>query len=97
MFGQFFESIYTNISYTYNVIVNTLSENSDCCLDMFNIKKISRNDYHMAVKKLKPKKAAEPDVIPTYILKGCEDYLERPLLHIFNLSITNYYIVLFFA
>lgn len=84
-FGNYFQSVYSlnKPSYLTNPTVCTLYNN------IFHINSITVADFDCAIKKLKPKKAAGPDMIPPYILKGCADWLRKPLLHIFNLALQN--------
>ena len=42
-----------------------------------------------SIKKLKAKKSVGTDNIPSYIFKGCIDIFAKPLVHIFNLSISK--------
>lgn len=87
-FGQYFKSVYTINKANYQT--SSLSEHTAYNnFDIFHLSLISETDYNNAIKRLKPKKAAGPDMIPPYILKGCADLLKKPLLHIFNLAIKN--------
>uniref|UniRef100_A0A1Y1K5G1 Reverse transcriptase domain-containing protein n=1 Tax=Photinus pyralis TaxID=7054 RepID=A0A1Y1K5G1_PHOPY len=54
---------------------------------MFTLNKITAEDFRNAIKKLKPKKAAGNDMFPPYIVGGSSEWLEKPLLHIYNLAI----------
>lgn len=42
-----------------------------------------------SIKNLKSKKSADTDNIPDYIYKALTEFLVKPLVHIFNLSISS--------
>ena len=51
------------------------------------INSITQNEIRDAVKRLKSNKAVGPDRLPSYIVKGCIDFLVYPLHYLFNLSL----------
>lgn len=59
------------------------------CYGNFVFPSISVEQVKASIKKLKQKKATGSDNIPSYIYKGCSDFLCTPLVKIFNLSIIN--------
>lgn len=77
--------VYESDLYNYDVKLI----NRDSTMDILNINNITSNDYKMAIKRLKPKKSAGPDLIPPYVLKGCAEWLELPLLHLYNLALSS--------
>lgn len=82
-FAKYFKSVYSELPADY-VVDNEITVNN---IDTLNISCITENDYAKAIKKLKPKRASGSDGIPPYVIKGCAEYLKKPLLHIYNLCI----------
>jgi hypothetical protein len=50
---------------------------------------VTEDELSLAIKRLKSKKSSGPDGIPSFIFKGCSEFLIKPLLHLFNLSIKS--------
>lgn len=82
-FASYFESVYSTVDQSH---YNIPDVNSTTC-DTLNITCILRNEVEIAIKKLKSKSTAGPDMIPPFIIKGCANILIDPLLYIYNLSI----------
>jgi hypothetical protein len=59
--------------------------NKDCLF----IDQIREIEFLNSLKKLKTKLSLRPDNIPPYILKGCSDFLVKPLHYLFNLSLKS--------
>lgn len=53
-------------------------------VNYFNLRSISVEEVTAAIRKLPSKRSYGPDLIPVYIIKGCSEFLEKPLCHIFN-------------
>ena len=81
-FAQFFSSVYEN-----NKSHTRIEQN----WGNFNFAKVTEEDILISIKKLKAKKTTGPDNIPSYIYKGCADFLLKPLMFIFNLAISKNY------
>nr|CAH7750893.1 unnamed protein product [Callosobruchus chinensis] len=82
-FAKYFSSVFSPGKATYSNTPNVKAH-----IDPLRFQPIISSEYaQAATKKLKPKKAAGVDGIPPYIIKGCSEWLETPLLHIFNLSL----------
>ena len=82
-FVKFFSSVYYIEKPSYRL--DSLDDSGNCCHDVLNLNITAESDYNAAIKKLKPKKAAGVDGIPPYVIRGCQEWLKVPLLHIFNL------------
>ena len=52
----------------------------------FDFPDVTDDDILSSIKSLKPKKATGSDNIPSYIFKGCANFLLAPLKYLFNLS-----------
>lgn len=78
-FSKYFQSVYEN------------SSNPHLPHDWgtFEFSHITENKVMDAIRKLKPKKSVGSDGVPAYIIKGCSEFLVRPLQHIFNLAVSN--------
>lgn len=81
-FAKYFQSTFTGTTSTYST---QFESNKLHFSSTLSINSIDRNDIITAVKKMKPKKSVGPDGIPSYIYKGCIEFLIAPLLKIFNL------------
>lgn len=53
----------------------------------FSLRSVSEDEVSAAIKKLPAKRSFGPDLIPIYALKGCSDFVVKPLFHIFNLCL----------
>lgn len=84
-FGRYFKTVYSTNKANYETDITADASYNNA--NILHINSVSEADFNCAIKKLKPKKAAGPDMIPPYILKGCADWLRQPLLHIFNLAL----------
>lgn len=54
-----------------------------------SITTVDENDLKKAVRRLKPRSAGGPDGIPVFLVKDCISVLGRPLLYLYNLSLTQ--------
>ncbi|XP_047035918.1 uncharacterized protein LOC124641768 [Helicoverpa zea] len=54
-----------------------------------SITTVDENDLKKAVRRLKSRSAGGPDGIPVFLVKDCIAVLGRPLLYLFNLSLTQ--------
>lgn len=53
------------------------------------LRSISVEEVSTAIRKLPSKRSYGPDLIPIYVIKGCSEFVEKPLCHIFNLCIAD--------
>lgn len=53
----------------------------------FSLRSVSEDEVSAAIKKLPAKRSFGPDLIPIYVLKGCSNFVVKPLCHIFNLCL----------
>ena len=80
-FAEHFESLYNNekSSDVFNDFLKSTTNN------FTNL--ITENEVLAAINKLKSKTSCGPDLIPSFIIKGCAEHLIGPLCYLFNLSI----------
>ena len=82
-FAEHFEQCFDKENALSDIITNNILRSStNNFTDL-----ISKEEVSAAISKLKPKGSAGPDLIPAYIIKGCSEYLIKPLCYLFNLSI----------
>ena len=81
-FADFFKSVYVNSSCPS-------PDDSNNCFSNANISlyQIRHSDITKALKKLKNKHTAGPDLIPSFLLRDCATCLTKPLHAILNLSL----------
>ncbi|GBN76439.1 hypothetical protein AVEN_170548-1 [Araneus ventricosus] len=60
---------------------------SDCVGDLFKIENVTYDDVVLAISELKSSLTVGVDNIPSFIIKGCSEFLIYPLLVLFNLSL----------
>ncbi|GBM72769.1 putative RNA-directed DNA polymerase from transposon BS [Araneus ventricosus] len=61
--------------------------NSNCVGDLVKIESITYDDVVLAIRELKSSLTVAVDNIPSFIIKGCAEFLIYPLLVLFNLSL----------
>ncbi|GBN73503.1 hypothetical protein AVEN_172422-1 [Araneus ventricosus] len=61
--------------------------NSNCVGDLVKIESVSYDDVVLAIRELKSSLTVGVDYIPSFIIKGCAEFLIYPLLVLFNLSL----------
>nr|CAH7766805.1 unnamed protein product [Callosobruchus chinensis] len=81
-FAQFFHSV-------FQASENPSSYRPSASTPCIDLPLVSEHDVLNAIKKLKSKKSTGIDNIPAYIYKGLAEYLAKPLMHLFNLSISS--------
>lgn len=54
-----------------------------------SITTVDGNDLKKAVRRLKPRSAGGPDGIPVFLVRDCISVIGRPLLYLYNLSLTQ--------
>lgn len=84
-FANYFRNVY-NTNSSYN-IESLLSESNQGAADILIIGDVDCEVVGKALKELKPKKAAGPDLIPPYVYKACWEFFKYPLTVLFNLSL----------
>ena len=82
-FAEFFSSVYTNNNFC------SISNFKQEPYSGFGFIEITELELRKAVKKVKVNKSVANDSLPVYIVKGCIDFLIKPLLFIFNLCLKN--------
>ncbi|GBM91347.1 hypothetical protein AVEN_6999-1 [Araneus ventricosus] len=60
---------------------------SDCVGDLVKIKNVTYDDVVLTISELKSSPTVGVDNIPSFIIKGCSEFLIYPLLVLFNLSL----------
>ncbi|KAG5896806.1 hypothetical protein JTB14_032050 [Gonioctena quinquepunctata] len=81
-FAQFFQSV-------YQVSENHSSFEAASDASSFNLPLVTESDVLVSIKKLKQKNTTGTDNIPAHIYKGLAEFLVKPLVYIFNLSISS--------
>ncbi|GBM22882.1 putative RNA-directed DNA polymerase from transposon BS [Araneus ventricosus] len=61
--------------------------NSNCVGDLIKIESVTYYDVVLAIRELKSSLTVGVDNIPSFIIKGCTEFLIYPLLVLFNLSL----------
>ncbi|GBM52691.1 hypothetical protein AVEN_130890-1 [Araneus ventricosus] len=61
--------------------------NSNCVGDLAKIENVTYDDVVLAIRELKSSLTVGVDNIPSFIIKGCTEFLIYPLLVLFNLSL----------
>lgn len=86
-FARYFGSIYDDGEYLdLDVILNSPVMSG---VQSFFLRSVSEDQVAAAIRKLPSKRSFGPDLIPVYIIKGCSEFLIKPLCHIFNLCLAQ--------
>lgn len=80
-FATYFKSVYTNSEQQSTIEPKVNNAN------LITLKHITEDEIKQSIKKLKNKKSVGPDEVPTYIVKGCSEFLVKPLQKILNTSL----------
>ena len=81
-FADMFKRTYADNSYTSPQFNLPFSNN------LF-IETVTETEVQNCLNKLNGSTVCGPDSLPSFILKGCSEFLLQPLCHIFNLSLTH--------
>ena len=84
-FADFFKSVYVNSSRPPPDVNNRYLGDAN-----ISVNNLSITDIVKALKKMKSKHTAGPDLIPSFLLRDCATCLSKPLHTIFNLSLNTH-------
>lgn len=80
-FATYFKSVYTKPEQQLTLEPKVNNTN------LVTLKHITEDEIKQTIKKLKNKKSVGPDEVPTYIVKGCSEFLVSPIQKILNASL----------
>lgn len=86
-FADYFKSTYSKEAADLKSFIP--GKNTPLIAQNVDIPNITNIDITAAVKKLKAKTSFGPDLIPSFVLKGCFEPLLTPLAYIYNLSLNS--------
>lgn len=87
-FSDFFSSVF--LSNCPDLDYGSVARNdSTSSSNLIQIDLVTQRDVEDGIKRLKPGGSPGPDNIPTYVLKGCREFLLPPICYIFNLSLST--------
>ncbi|KAG8319041.1 hypothetical protein J6590_099935 [Homalodisca vitripennis] len=84
-FARYYSSVYDRGEFLDPDMINKSPVMNG--VNNFNLRSISVSEVSAAIRKLPSKRSYGPDLIPNYTIKGCSEFVERPLCHIFNLCL----------
>lgn len=89
-FATYFQSVYDSSTLTLDQLISgALSTPVSSDISCLTVTHISESEISRAINRLKSKRSCGPDGIPSFIFKGCSDFMIKPLHHLFNLSLSN--------
>ncbi len=88
-FNKFFSTIGPNLAGKINLVNKKFQDYMTTSKNIFSTLEASETDLKSAFKSLKPDKSPGHDYIHVNVVKNNMDNFLKPLLHIFNLSLSN--------